>query len=364
MSSSTLRILGYVALALSAFAVANGAEAGIVGSDFASFGRFSPVQTVQFGGSNCYYADGWNGRGWYQCGNEWNDGFGWIGPFNLNTFGGSRSGRHPPRRRRFPSRAPNPVYPRLGRGGPPSGRLGAGAAFPALSPRSAPAPRPSPPACRRWRVPRRPGGGELSSRSRRRNSPHRRACLARLCCRRRLAWAWRGHKVRIGAPVSPRLAGVGGFHAGGGVHGLGGATGVHIGSPASPSFAGVGGFHAGGGVHGLGGATRSISARLSRPALLAAAVCTGLAGRQESISARRPPQVLRALGLSMPAAASMDLAAAEGPTSARSPHQVLPAAGFMALEGAELSRVAGRRSDRAASDIAERAGRSLSFSRS
>jgi hypothetical protein len=81
-----------------------------------------------------------------------------------------------------------------------------------------------------------------------------------------------------------------------------------------------------------------------------------LAGLQESISARLPPQVLRALGLSMPAAASMDLAAAEGPTSARSPHQVLLAAGFMALEGPELSRVAARRSDRAASDIAERAG--------
>jgi hypothetical protein len=34
----------------------------------------------------------------------------------------------------------------------------------------------------------------------------------------------------------------------------------------------------------------------------------------------------------------------------------LLAAGFMALEGPELSRVAARRSDRAASDIAERAG--------
>ena len=93
MSSSTLRILGYVALALSAFAVPDGAEAGMIGSDFASFGRLSPVQTVQFGGGNCYYADGWNGRGWYQCGNEWNDGFGWIGPFNLNTFGGRRHRR-------------------------------------------------------------------------------------------------------------------------------------------------------------------------------------------------------------------------------------------------------------------------------
>jgi hypothetical protein len=42
-------------------------------------------------------------------------------------------------------------------------------------------------------------------------------------------------------------------------------------------------------------------------------------------------------------------------TSARLPRQVLRAAGFMALEWAELSRAAARRSDRAASDIAERA---------
>ena len=42
-------------------------------------------------------------------------------------------------------------------------------------------------------------------------------------------------------------------------------------------------------------------------------------------------------------------------TSARLPRPVLLAAGFMALEWAELSRAAARRSDRAASDIAERA---------
>ena len=116
MSSSTLRILGYLALALSAFAVADGAEAGVVGSDFASFGRLSPVQTVQFGGSNCYYANGWNGRGWYQCGNEWNDGFGWVGPFNLNTFGGSAIRRH--HRHGVVVSHPqalNPIYPRLSR---------------------------------------------------------------------------------------------------------------------------------------------------------------------------------------------------------------------------------------------------------
>src|SRR3984957_1967284 len=88
MSSLTSRILALLALALAPFAVANGAKAGVIGSPLSSFGRSSPVQTVQFGGSNCYYAEGWNGRGWYQCGDEWNDGFGWIGPFNLNTFGG------------------------------------------------------------------------------------------------------------------------------------------------------------------------------------------------------------------------------------------------------------------------------------
>ena len=73
---------------------ADGAEAAVLGSALSSFARSSAAQTVQFGGSNCYYADGWNGRGWYQCGNEWNDGFGWIGPFNSNTFGGSAIRRH------------------------------------------------------------------------------------------------------------------------------------------------------------------------------------------------------------------------------------------------------------------------------
>ncbi|MBV9908934.1 MAG: hypothetical protein JOY52_15400, partial [Hyphomicrobiales bacterium] len=53
---------------------------------------------------------------------------------------------------------------------------------------------------------------------------------------------------RIGAPASPRFAGVGTFHPGG----LGGS---HIGAPASPGLAG-GGFHgvAGTGVFQGGGA--------------------------------------------------------------------------------------------------------------
>jgi hypothetical protein len=215
----TLRILGYVALALAAFAVADGAEAGLVGSALASFGRLSPVQTVQFDGSNCYYADGWNGHGWYQCGNEWNDGFGWIGPFNLNTFGGSAIRRHhhgvavshPP--------ALNPVSPRL----EPPRRLGAA------------------------------GGGFHGGLG---GNFHHGAGVPHIGAPISPGFAGGGgfHRlggatgVHIGARASPSFAGVGTFHAGGGFHGLGGATGVHIGAPASPSFAGVGTFHAGAGI--------------------------------------------------------------------------------------------------------------------
>jgi hypothetical protein len=232
MSSSTLRILGYVALALSAFAVADGAEAGLVGSALASFARSSPVQTVQFGGSSCYYTDGWNGRGWYQCGNEWNDGFGWIGPFNLNTFGGSAIRRHHNGVVVSHPRALNPVYPRL----EPPRLLGA---------RGAPAFHTfgGAPGLRRF------GAGGV------RTSPDFRAGAATVSP----GFAGGGFHgglgggnfhhfhgagiPHIGAPASPGFAGVGGLH------GLGGATGVHIGAPASPGFAGVGG------LHGLGGAT-------------------------------------------------------------------------------------------------------------
>jgi hypothetical protein len=270
MSSSTLRILGYVALALSAFAGADGAEAALLGSTLASFGRSSPVQTVQFGGSNCYYADGWNGRGWYQCGNEWNDGFGWIGPFNLNTFGGSAIRRHhhdgvvashP--------RALNPVYPRL----EPPRRLSAGGAPAFHTFGGAPGQRrfgaggvPTAPNFRAGAATVSPGfaGGGFHGGLGGGNFHHFHGAgvgVPHIGAPVSPGFAGGGGLhglggatgVHIGAPASPGFAGVGGFH-GGGFHGLGGATGVHIGAPASPSFAGVGTFHAGGGFHGLGGA--------------------------------------------------------------------------------------------------------------
>jgi hypothetical protein len=242
MSSSTLRILGYVALALSAFAVADGAEAAVLGSALSSFGRLSAAQTVQFGGSNCYYADGWNGRGWYQCGNEWNDGFGWIGPFNSNTFGGSAIRRHQHGVVVSHPRALNPVYPRL----EPSRRLGAGGAH--TSPNFRAGAATVVPGLAAGGFQGGLGGGNFHH-FHGAGIPHIGAPVSPgFAGGAGLHGLGGATGVHIGAPASPGFAGVGGFHAGGGFHGLGGATGVHIGAPASPSFAGVGTFHAGGAV--------------------------------------------------------------------------------------------------------------------
>jgi hypothetical protein len=299
MSSLTSRILALLALA--PFAVANGAEAGVIGSALSPFRRSLPAQTVQFSGSNCYYAEGWNGRGWYQCGDEWNHGFGWIGPFNLNTLGGPAIRRHHPHGVTvFHPQAPAPVFPGYK---PPRG-LSAGGAAPSVGLGAG-----GVPAFGRGPGFRRFGAGGVHT------SPGLHAGAATVTP----GFAGGGfhggfgggnfHQFHgagaphVGAPVSPGFAGVGTFHAGGavgalhigapvspgfargggfhgfggagsfhgagvgvphigapvspgftgggGLHGLGGATGVHIGAPVSPGFAGVGTFHAGGAVGAL-----------------------------------------------------------------------------------------------------------------
>lgn len=52
-----------------------------------------PVENVQYfslGGSDyCWYSGGWNGPGWYECGDQEIYGFGWGGPYGWNGWGGS-----------------------------------------------------------------------------------------------------------------------------------------------------------------------------------------------------------------------------------------------------------------------------------
>ena len=231
MSRWTLRILAPLALLAP---LAGSAEAGVGdsgGGALSSFGRSSLVQTVQYGG-DCWYDNGSNGPGYYPCGNEWNNGLGFVGPVAPALRRNHRHAvivTHP--------RAQNPIYP-----GAPSRRLGVGVPSPGL----------------RGGVgaPAVDGGSQFRQLGAAgvRTSPGLHAGAATVSP----GFAGGGfhgglgggnfHQFHgsgvphIGAPVSP------GFAGGAGLHGLGGATGVHIGAPASPGFAGVGTFHAGGGT--------------------------------------------------------------------------------------------------------------------
>ena len=310
MAHWTLRILTYLALVSTSFA--SGAEAGVgdsSGSALSSFGGLSPAQKAQynsFDSGDCWYDNGWNGPGWYQCGNEWNNGLGWVGPFGSTGFIGPAIRRH---HRHgvgvLHPTAPRPVY----RGYEPSRRLGAGAAPPSAGLHGG-----------------APAFGGLGFRRFGHSGVHASPGL---------------HPGA--APVYPGVVG-GGVHGLGGVshfHGGGAIGAPHIGAPASPGFTG-GGFPC---------RWRDWSSPHRRaapyPALPAAAVSIPAARLEFPTSARPPYPALLAAAVSIPAAGS------ELPTSARPSRLALLAAGFTALEGLEVSRAA-RRSDRAASDIAER----------
>jgi hypothetical protein len=227
----TLRILTYLGLAMAL--LASDAEAGVgdmSGGGLSSFGPLSPAQTVQYAG-DCWYDNGWNGPGYYPCGNEWNSGFGGAGSVGPIIVPAIR--RHHRHGVVVAHPQPKPIYP-----GAPSARLRAGVR---VSPNFHSSAAAVTPGFAGGGFHGGLGGGNFHQ----------------------------FHSARvphIGAPLSPGFTGAGGFHPGG-------AIGTpHIGAPASPGFAGVGTFHpggglgaphigapaspgfAGGGFHGVGGA--------------------------------------------------------------------------------------------------------------
>jgi hypothetical protein len=237
MSRQVLRLLTYLALAFAL--LASDAEAGVgdtSGGALSSLGDLSPVQSVQYAG-DCWYDNGWNGPGYYPCGNEWNNGFvgaGPVGPIIVPAI--RRHHRHgvvvahPEPKPIYPA-AP---YPRLGAGVPP-GQFHGSASAPAIG-ASGVSPG--------WR--RLGGGGARVSPNFRRGA----ATVTHSFPGGGFHGGFGGnfHQFHnaaiphIGAPVSPGFAGVGGFHPRS-------AIGTpHIGAPVSPGFAGVGGFHPGGAI--------------------------------------------------------------------------------------------------------------------
>src|SRR5580692_5589241 len=125
MSRWTLRVLAPLALLAPLAGSAEAGVGGMGGGAPSSFGRLSLVQTVQYGG-DCWYDNGWNGAGYYPCGDEWNNGLGGAGPVGPTIVPAIRRHHrhgvfvaHP--------QALNPIYP-----GAPSRRLGAGVPSPGL----------------------------------------------------------------------------------------------------------------------------------------------------------------------------------------------------------------------------------------
>jgi hypothetical protein len=119
MSRSISRILVYLALALTSFSVPHSVRASVgdmSGGALSSFGRLSPIQTVQYGG-DCWYDNGWDGPGYYPCGNEWNS-LGGVGA-DAPIVGTAIRRRHHHGVLVAHPHAANPIYP-----GAPSGRLG------------------------------------------------------------------------------------------------------------------------------------------------------------------------------------------------------------------------------------------------
>ena len=182
MSNWTLRVLTRLAFAL----FINAAEAGPIASAPLTLERLSLVQLVQFqsfGTNYCTYSDGWNGRGWYRCGDQWNTSFGWAGPFGSSGLSGPAVRRHPPS-----VTAPKRVYPGYQ---PSKGRnTGSGVAFPTFGRAPgfrhsgaggvhvAPNFRVGPARCPRSRWRR---VWQCASVSRRRRSAHRRTPFTRRC---------------------------------------------------------------------------------------------------------------------------------------------------------------------------------------
>lgn len=92
MSHFTPRVSAFLALVFTPLLAVDGAEAGVgvmSGGSLSSVGHFAPVQTVQSDG--CWYDNGWNGPGYYPCGNEWNsrpDAAGAVAPIIIPALRG------------------------------------------------------------------------------------------------------------------------------------------------------------------------------------------------------------------------------------------------------------------------------------
>jgi len=208
-----LRRLAYFTLALTSIDMGD-AVAGMSGGALSASRKLAPVQTVQSG--DCWYDNGWNGPGYYTCGDEWNsrpEGAAPVAPIVAPFRRRHRHGvvvAHPHAVNRIHPAAPS-VGPRAG--APAFGGVLGPRRFGAVGARVSPNLHPGASAVA-------PGSAGIFHSGASGNF-HR----------------FHNAGPHIGPPVSPRFTGSGGFH-------LGAATGIsRIATPASPGLAGAGTFH-------------------------------------------------------------------------------------------------------------------------
>jgi hypothetical protein len=83
-------IVALVSLPFSAHAQApGGLSAGYLAASLQLGQSIERVQYFSLGGDDyCWYSGGWNGPGWYECGDQGIYGFGWGGTYGWNGWGG------------------------------------------------------------------------------------------------------------------------------------------------------------------------------------------------------------------------------------------------------------------------------------
>ena len=75
---------------------AQAAPVGLLDGARAAVDRFNIIEDARMWNdqSYCWYGDGWNGAGWYQCGYAKRRGYGWGGPYGWHGWGSHMMGRN------------------------------------------------------------------------------------------------------------------------------------------------------------------------------------------------------------------------------------------------------------------------------
>jgi len=85
------KLIALVAIAIGGVAFAASSQASPLGSldgARAAIDRLGLVEPAHMWADQnyCWYEDGWNGAGWYQCGYVWQKGYGWGGPYGWHGW--------------------------------------------------------------------------------------------------------------------------------------------------------------------------------------------------------------------------------------------------------------------------------------